>query len=114
VGDLNVLELRPHNGDLHASQAPKVIPQSDVVAITGMTFVNGTFEGLLDLCSPGAWVIVLGPSTPLCPSLFNYGIDQLCGSCVEAIDPVLAGISAGKSFRQIHPLGVRLVTIAQG
>jgi uncharacterized protein (DUF4213/DUF364 family) len=113
VGDLKVLELRPREGDLPASAAPEVIPQSEVVAITGMAFVNGTFEELLALCSPQAWVIVIGPSTPLSPALFEHGVDQLCGSYVESVQPVLQGVSAGKSFRQIHLLGVRLVTLAK-
>ena len=111
VGKLDVLELRPKDGDLHASEAPLIIPNADVVAITSMAFVNGTMEGLLSLCSPDAYVIMLGPSTPLSPLLFAHGIDMLCGSIVERIDPVLDGIISGNGFRQIKPLGVRLVTM---
>jgi uncharacterized protein (DUF4213/DUF364 family) len=66
---------------------------------------------LLALCPPTAYVIVLGPSTPLSPLLFNHGIHMLCGSIVEKIDPVLDGILTGKGFRQIRPRGVRLVTV---
>jgi len=66
---------------------------------------------LLSLCSPDAYVIMLGPSTPLSPLLFAHGIDMLCGSIVERIDPVLDGIISGNGFRQIKPLGVRLVTM---
>lgn len=111
VGRLDVLELRPKEGDLHASEAPHIIPNADVVAITSMAFVNGTMNGLLSLCSPQAYVIMLGPSTPLSPLLFAHGIDMLGGSIVERIDPVLDGIVSGNGFRQIKPLGVRLVTI---
>jgi uncharacterized protein (DUF4213/DUF364 family) len=111
VGELHVLELRPQSGDLHASQAPSLLPTADLVAITSMAFVNGTLEGLLALCPPTAYVIVLGPSTPLSPLLFNHGIHMLCGSIVEKIDPVLDGILTGKGFRQIRPRGVRLVTV---
>jgi len=111
VGELNVLELRPQDGDLHASEAPRIIPQADVVAITSMAFVNGTMEGLLNLCSSDAYVIVLGPSTPLSPLLFEHGIDMLCGSIVEMIDPVLNSIRSGDGFQQIKRHGVRLVTI---
>jgi len=111
VSDLHVLELRPKTGDLHASQAPSLLPTADLVAITSMAFVNGTMEGLLALCSPSAYVIVLGPSTPLSPLLFAHGIDMLCGSIVDQIDPVLEGIITGNGFRQIRPRGVRLVTV---
>jgi uncharacterized protein len=111
VGELNVLELHPREGDLHASEAPQVIPNADVVAITSMAIINGTIEGLLKLCPPQAFVLVLGPSTPLSPVLFDCGIDLLSGSVVEDIEPVLDGIEAGMHFRQLKHLGVRLVTI---
>ena len=111
VGKLNVLELRPQDGDLHASEAPRIIPQSDVVAITSMAFVNGTMDGLLKLCPPEAYVIVLGPSTPLSPLLFAHGMDMLCGRIVDVIDPVLDSIMADNGFQQIKRHGVRLVTI---
>lgn len=113
VGHLDVLELRPREGDIPAKEAPRVIPQADVVAITSMAFVNGTMQGLLDLCDPEAYLIILGPSTPLSPVLFDRGINMLCGSIVEKIDPVVAGVEDGKSFRQFKSEGVRLVTIEQ-
>jgi uncharacterized protein (DUF4213/DUF364 family) len=111
VGRLDVLELNPRDGDFHASEAPHLIPEADVVAITSMAFVNGTMEGLLELCSPNAFVIVLGPSTPLSPLLFSKGIDMLCGSIVDRIDPVITSVAAGASFQQFKSDGVQLVTI---
>jgi hypothetical protein len=35
----------------------------------------------------------------------------LSGSVVEEIDAVLQGVSQGAGFRQLHRLGVRLVTM---
>jgi GxxExxY protein len=104
-----VLELNPGPGDLPAEAAPQVIPQADVVAITGMTLVNGTFEGLAALCRPDAYVLVLGPSTPLTPLLFDYGVDAISGTVVTDIGAVLTAVSQGANFRQIP--GKRLVTI---
>jgi hypothetical protein len=112
VGRLDVLELRPRDDDLPAQLASKVIPQAHVVAITSMAFANGTLEDLLQLCSPEAAVMLLGPSTPLSPLLSEYGIHLLSGSIVEAIDPVLKIISQGAHFRQVHRAGVRLITVA--
>jgi len=113
VGQLHVLELNPQPGDIPASAAPEYIPQADVVAITGVTLINQTFQDLLDLCSPQAFVLVLGPSTPLHPALFELGVDLLSGSIVTDIEPVLKVLSQGGNFRQIHKAGVRLVTIAR-
>ena len=111
VGELAVLEQAPGPGDLPAAAASEVIPQADVVAITGMTLLNHTLQGLLDLCSSKALVLVLGPSTPLHPGLFSYGIQILSGAIVQDIEPVLRAVSQGGNFRQLHKAGVRLVTI---
>lgn len=111
VGALHVLELDPQPGDIPASSAPEIIPQADVVAITGMTVINHTLQGLLDLCPSQAFVMVLGPSTPLHPALFEQGIDLLSGAIVKDIEAVLKAVSQGGSFRQVHKAGVHLVTI---
>lgn len=114
VGTLHVLEKNPSGNDLPAEAAAEVIPQADLVAITGTTLINGTFEGLLALCRPETMVMVLGPSTPLSPRLFEYGIDFISGSIVEDIDSVLRAVSQGGNFRQVHRQGVRLVTMQKG
>ncbi len=111
VGALHVLELRPQGADLPAESAPDVIPQADVLAITATTLLNGTFDGLMALRRADAPVMLLGPSTPLSPLLFDYGIRLLSGALVEQIEPVLAAVSQGANFRQVHHAGVRLVTL---
>ncbi len=114
VGQLSVLELNPRDGDLPASEAPRVIPQTDILAVTSMAFVNNTMDALLALCRPETYVIVIGPSTPLFPLLFDVGVNMLCGSIVEDIDAVVASVLAGNGFRQIKKQGVRLVTLTSG
>jgi uncharacterized protein (DUF4213/DUF364 family) len=106
-----VLELSPGPGDLPAERAPEIIPQADVVAITGMTLINGTFEALAALPRPGAFVVVLGPSTPLSPLLFDHGVDAISGAVVVDIPAALAAISQGANFRQVP--GKRLLTMAR-
>jgi len=113
VGELIVLEQNPGPDDLPAEAAPQVLPGADVVAITGMTLVNHTLEGLLALCSPQAKVLVLGPSTPLSPVLFDHGVDVLSGSIVTNIPAVLRILSQGGNFRQVHRGGVRLVNMSR-
>lgn len=109
VGQLFIVEREPRVGELPASAATVVVPQADVVAITGMALVNHTLDGLLELCRPEATVILLEPSTPLSPILFEHGIDLLSGAVVTTIDPVLAAVRQGANFRQIHKAGMRLV-----
>ena len=106
---LSVLELRPQPGDSGAEEAEDIVPQAEVVAITGSTFINRSLESLLALCRPDAFVVILGPTTPLSPVLFDYGADAISGTRV--IDPELAlrSASEGATFRQIR--GIRLLTM---
>ncbi len=114
VGQLWVLEYEPQGEDLPAGAASEIIPQADVVAITGTTLTNHTFDDLIALCRPQAMVLVLGPSTPLSPVLFDHGVDLLSGAVVENVESTLRAVSQGATFRQVHRYGVRLVTMQQG
>jgi uncharacterized protein len=111
VGELLILEQNPGPDDFPAETAPEVLPGADVVAITGMTISNHTLEDLLRLCNPQAKVVLLGPSTPLSPVFFDYGVDVISGAVVTEIQPVLRIVSQGGNFRQVHRGGVRLVNI---
>lgn len=111
VESLWVLELNPAVGDLPASAAPEVIPQADIVAVTSLTLVNDTFESVAELWRPDATVILLGPSTPFAPLLFDRGVDYLSGT--EIVNAELANrtICQGASFKQVE--GVELLTMAR-
>jgi uncharacterized protein len=109
VGHLSVLELDPRPGDMDAREAELVIPEADVVAITGSSFVNGTVDRLLGLCRKESFVVVLGPSTPLSPILFDYGVDVLSGTVVSDVETAMRCVAEGATFRQIR--GVRMVSL---
>jgi uncharacterized protein (DUF4213/DUF364 family) len=112
VNRLWVLELNPREGDLPAGAAPEILPQYDIVAITATTLINRTFDGLISLCRPDADVIMLGPSTPLSPILFDNGINVLSGTVVDNPQATWLGISQGISLHQLRQTGwVRLVTL---
>lgn len=113
VGKLHVLDQNPRPGALPSTAASRILPQADVVAITGTTLINHTLDELLSYCSPRAQLILLGPSAPLSPVLFDHGVDFICGSAVTAIEPVLQVVSQGGNFRQVHRAGVRTVTMTR-
>jgi uncharacterized protein (DUF4213/DUF364 family) len=109
-----VLELDPRAGDLPASQAAKVLPQADVVALTGTSLLNHTFDGLMALCRPDAFVLLLGPSAPLTPVLFEVGVNAISGTRVRDTERVLRSVSQGATFRQVKRAGgLRLFTWIQ-
>jgi len=100
VGELWVIELDPEDGDHPASAAPSLIPRADVVGITASALVNHTIDGLLGLCRPGAPVILIGPSTPMAPLLFERGVSMLAGVEVTDEAAVLRSVSQGASLQQ--------------
>lgn len=104
-----VIEKNPKEGDLDETEADNLIPQADVVAITGTSLTNHTLDHLLELCSPGAYVILLGDTAPLSPLLFDYGVDAISGTKVVNPELALRCVSQGANFRQIR--GVRRLTM---
>jgi uncharacterized protein (DUF4213/DUF364 family) len=111
VGTLWVLERHPTEGERDAEEASSIIPQADVVAITGTALINHTVETLLGFCRPDTSVMVLGPSTPLSLVWFDYGVDVISGTRVVDEELVLRLISQGATFRQVKGPGVRLLTM---
>jgi uncharacterized protein (DUF4213/DUF364 family) len=111
--ELWVLERHPMEGERGAGEASYILPQADVVAITGTSLVNRTFEELLALCRRDSSILVLGPTTPLSPVLFDYGVDVISGTKVVDVELVLRLISQGATFRQLKGPGVRLLTMTR-
>lgn len=107
-----VLELQPRKGDLPAEEAARVIPQSDIVAITATTLINKTFDGLMPLCNPNAETILVGPSAPVTHILFDHGIKMVAGTIVTNPQAVLQSIEQEVTYHQLLQHGwVRLVTL---
>jgi len=96
-----VIEKNPHDGDLTEDQGENYIPQADVVAITGTSITNHTFESIIKLCDPDAYVVVLGDTAPLSPVLFDHGVDAVSGTKVVDTETVLRCVSQGATYRQI-------------
>ncbi|MBW2038193.1 MAG: hypothetical protein JRI46_01130 [Deltaproteobacteria bacterium] len=110
--NLWIIEKRPQPGDLEADRALDILPRCQVVGITSTAFINHTLESLLQLCQ-GAFVMLLGPTTPLTPLLFDYGIDAISGSKVVDEEQVLRYVSQGATFQQLHHAGIKLLTMTR-
>jgi uncharacterized protein (DUF4213/DUF364 family) len=69
-----------------AEQAPEILPQADVLLITGSTLVNNTVEDLLALARRAARVTIVGPTVGMLPDAFlARGADVL--GCVKITAP---------------------------
>ncbi|MGB9700264.1 MAG: Rossmann-like domain-containing protein [Thermodesulfobacteriota bacterium] len=108
TGQLWVFEERPQAGDLPPEKAREILPQCAVVGITASTFINHTLEDLL-AWAKGKYVLLIGPTTPMTPLLFDYGIQVLAGVQVVNQEEVFRCISQGATFREIR--GVRRLTM---
>ncbi len=107
---LFVIEQRPRQGDLPAEASEEILPNVDVVGLTGTALTNHTIERLLEL-SRDKFVVMVGPTSPLTPVLFDYGVDVISGSKVVDPEKVIRSISEGATFRQVQ--GVRYLNMCK-
>ena len=89
------------------------IKNADVILIMGSnaadtgTLLNHTLDMILAICRPDSFKILMGPTTPFSPILFDYGIDALCGTVVEDEDLVCDCISRHLPFKKLK--GIRRI-----
>lgn len=92
--ELSVLERRPSPGDFPDPACEFVLPQQDVVLATGTTLMNKTLPRLLELSRQAEFVLT-GPTTPLCPSLLEHGVDELAGCVVTNVESTWRHVAEG-------------------
>lgn len=81
-----------------AEDAAKYVPHADLLVLTGVTLLNDTLPGLLEMAKPGAEIIVTGPTASGLPqAFFKRGVTVLGGVLVTKPDEVLDIISEGGS-----------------
>ena len=99
-----VFEKNPKSADdLTSDLIPEYIPQSEVVLISGTTLINHSFGDIVRLAKD-SYNILLGPSTPLTPMLFDFGIDAICGVIVADKEKAKLSLSQGARYRETEGL----------
>lgn len=106
-----VVEREPRPGEYPESALPTLLAEAKYVAITASAIVNGSMAGILALCK-SAFVLVLGPSTPLSPRLFDHGVDALSGFIARDVDKLARAVSEGAAVAALRPYG-RYATIVR-
>lgn len=82
----------------HATQAPVVVPQADVLLITGTTLLNDTLDDILAAARPDACKVVVGPTVGLVPDAYlRRGCDVLGTIRVTRADDFLDALAEGGS-----------------
>ena len=99
-----ILELEPEDNELPAAACEDVFPKADINVISATALINHTLQRLLELGNNGINV-VLGPSTPLSPILFDFGADILAGVKVHNKNAIVRSITQGaKKFKLLRGL----------
>ena len=109
IDDHRVVERHPAPGEYPESAAGWLLAESGGVVITASTLVDHSLVGLLPSCRH-AKVCMVGPGTPLAPSLHAYGVHVLAGMVAEDADGAARTIAEGGSVRALKRY-CRLVTI---
>lgn len=99
-----VFEREPLEDEFSADDIPTILPQADIIAITGSTIINHTIDNILVYTQSEQQVILLGPSTPLTSRLFAYGIDAMFGVRVADIAVARASVTEGRGFQKMQGL----------
>jgi uncharacterized protein (DUF4213/DUF364 family) len=107
VCELSILEKRPEPGDYPDSACEFLLPLQDFVFATGVTLTNKTLPRLLELARRTG-VILTGPSVPLAPVLFEWGVRDLQGFVVTDPDICRAVVSAGDPELDIFDSGMQV------
>lgn len=83
----------------------------DGVILPSHTFGDGLLASLLRLKGTAQTVIV-GPETPLCPNLFDYGIDVLSGRIIIDAQEAANLVRSGASPKELKPVS-RYITLTR-
>jgi len=108
---LYIFEKQPEDTDYHETDIPDLLPEVEVAAITGTAFTNHTLEEILGWIPEQSFKMILGPSTPLSPLLFDYGIDVLAGSIVRDYQKLSKLVMQATPNRDL--LGIEYVALSR-
>ncbi len=104
--NLSVLERNQLRGDYPDSACEFILPEQDIVFITGMTFTNKTVVRLLDIIPASSRVSLVGPSVPASATLFKHNVDNL--SCFSVRDEAALDEALRRGTRDIFHAGSML------
>lgn len=99
-----LLEIHPVGNELPSFACEEILPASEINVISGTSLLNHSLQRLLEL-GRNSVNIVLGPTTPLSPVLFDFGADILGGIKVTDGKAVLRSVSQGvRMSKLLHGL----------
>ena len=111
LGEHQVIEREPRDGEYPANAASYLLPNSDGVVLTASALVDHGLPDLIE-ASGNAMKALVGPSTPLSPRLHSYGLAILSGLVIEDADGAARAVAEGGATGAMKNFG-RFVTIQE-
>jgi uncharacterized protein (DUF4213/DUF364 family) len=101
VKKLDIFELKLTEKTLPSYYAKRILPDADLVLITGTSLIIHTTDEFLPYINKSAEVIFMGPTTPICNTLLKHG--HIAGSIVSDKKGAIKAISQGAGMRKLKP-----------
>jgi uncharacterized protein len=102
---VSIVELLPRTGDIHWDDSHAVLSKAELVFMTGLTLVNGTFGEVVRRTPNAAVRVVMGPTVPLAPCLFRLGLHCLGASRIVDVQKTLRYFGMGGGSIMYAPPG---------
>ena len=99
-----------YEGNIHVcgmDQQPVLLPECTKMIITGSSTINGSIDGLLEMCSNARQIAMVGSSTPMFPDGWKgTNVTTLAGAWwpKERKDDIFRIISLGGGIAQLRPI----------
>lgn len=99
--DIYELDSRCFDGEIPASQIPQKLPTADIVVMTSSTLLTHATEDILSATRRDAFKMIVGPTVPLHPILWDYGFDAICASVIDDPTQVRNAAAQGGNHKQM-------------
>ena len=109
VPNAAVIERDPRPGCYPESAAADLLPNAKHVLITASALTNGSLSDLLPFATD-AHIVLVGPSAPLSPTLFDWGVNAICGFVAKNTEALLRTVMEGGAVAAMRPHG-RFLTL---
>ncbi len=102
---VSIIELMPRDGDIHWDDSHAVLAKAELVFMTGLTLVNRTFGEVVRRTPNAAVRVIMGPTVPLTPRLFQLGLHWLGASRIADARMALRYFGMGGGSIKYAPQG---------
>jgi len=99
--DVFELENRCEPGDIPVTRARQLLCDADILVMTSSTLITHATEELISYARPDTFNMIVGPSVPLSPVLWDFGLDAVCGSVVNDAEHTARAVREGANHRQL-------------